>query len=124
MSNGYIQITLGGKLRGLKFGMLAVEGIVQDGIKMKEKNEPASVIHSVYNLVYHGLLNNCEAKRVDPDFTFEDAMDWTDELSMSEEGKQALQSVSETFINSRALQIMNAKAEEVLEDAKKKNLQT
>jgi hypothetical protein len=119
MSNGYIQIDIGGKLRGLKFGMLAVEGIVEEAARYKGDKGNISGTKTAYDLVYYGLLNNCEVKKIDPDFTYEDVTDWVEELTMTEDGKGSLQQVSKTFIESRALQIMNAKAEEVLEEAKK-----
>jgi hypothetical protein len=122
MSNGYIQIKIGGQLRGLKFGMLAIEGILVDGAREREKKGVLNPTKSAYNLLYHGLLNNCEAKNTDPDFTFEDVMDWADDLSATEEGKSDLLRISETFANSRALEIVNGTVEkETEEEAKKKN---
>lgn len=115
MSNGYIQISLGGKLRGIKFGMLAIEGIISDYTKQNNPSETKSA----YDLVYHGLINNCEAKRMEPDFSYEDVMDWVDELAATEQGQSELVRVTEAFTGSRALQILNEKTAGY-EEAKKK----
>lgn len=122
MSNGYIQISIGGRLRGIKFGMLAVEQLLTASAKDKDRNGEINPTKTAYKLIYFGLLNNCEVKNIEPDFDLENVCDWVDDLAASSEGKQILEKVTETFTESRALQIINQKAEEVIEAAKKKKI--
>lgn len=70
----YIQIELGGKLRGFKFNMMSLE--------VFSKNINAEAVHttSIYATFYAGLIGNCAVKREEPDFTFEDVCGWVDEL--------------------------------------------
>jgi len=75
--NGYIQIGLGGKNRGLKFGNRALLNLmekhqIKEGIKFS--------FELLVDLVYFGLLNNCLVKKEDPDFALEDVENWVDDL--------------------------------------------
>jgi hypothetical protein len=79
MTNGYIQIDILGKTRGLKFGMIAVQQITQEAQKLGKYLGSSVDFAMVAVIVYWGLYNNCHVKREDPDFTFEDVSDYVDE---------------------------------------------
>jgi hypothetical protein len=79
MTNGYIQIDILGKMRGLKFGMIAVQQITSDAQRLGKILGPSVDFAMVSVIVYWGLYNNCHVKREDPDFTFEDVSDYVDE---------------------------------------------
>ena len=79
MTNGYIQIDILGKMRGLKFGMIAVQQITQEAQKLGKYLGPSVDFAMVAVIVYWGMYNNCHVKREDPDFTFEDVSDYVDE---------------------------------------------
>jgi hypothetical protein len=70
----YVQVEMGGKLRGLKFNKMAQ-------LILESKVQPGNIISGVYALVYAGLKANCYAKDEVADFSFEDACDWADLLS-------------------------------------------
>lgn len=70
----YIQVNIGGKDRGLKFNQMALE------VFTKNLDENAVKSSTIYATFYAGLVGNCYAKREEPDFTFEDVVDWVDEL--------------------------------------------
>jgi glutaminase len=70
----YIQIEIGGKPRGLKFNKMAQ-------LTLQEKIIPGNLMSGAYGLIYGGLIANCYVKGEEPEFTFEDACDWTDQLS-------------------------------------------
>ena len=74
----YIQVTLGDKPRGLKFNILALK-LFNDTVDYNRFNETAN-----YAMVYAGLYANCFVKREEPDFTFEDVVEWVDQLSQKE----------------------------------------
>lgn len=67
----YVQIEIGGKLRGLKFNQLAIE-------LMAEYNDNQTATSVLYSMVYAGLRGNDYVKRVDPEYSFEDVCDWVD----------------------------------------------
>ena len=69
----YTQIDAGGKLRGLKFNQLALE-------KLSQYAKGDDNLIYAYAIFYAGLFANCYVKREEPDFTFEQACDWFDEL--------------------------------------------
>jgi hypothetical protein len=82
----YIQIELGGKLRGLKFNMYALEEYTKRIANaldraIKKNSTDISQATLVYACVYSGLIGNCYAKEIDQDFTFEDVTDWVDAAS-------------------------------------------
>jgi hypothetical protein len=79
MTNGYIQIDILGKMRGLKFGMIAVQQITSDAQRLGKILGSSVDFAMVSVIVYWGLYNNCHVKREDPDFTFEDVSDYVDE---------------------------------------------
>ena len=70
----YIQIEIGGKLRGLKFNQMAVEVFTQ------HLSEVGFDTSTVYAMVYAGLTANCYQKQQEVDFTFSDVIDWVDAI--------------------------------------------
>lgn len=73
----YIQVELGGKLRGLKFNQLAIEVI-------STYNDAQTNSGFLYAMIYGGLKGNSYVKREEPDYTFEDVCDWVDIMSNKE----------------------------------------
>lgn len=79
---GYIQLELGGKKRGVKFGNYALmEYSKLNGTGVAEVTEPNPIILCA-DLLYCGLKNNCFIKREVEDFTREDVLMWVDEMPM------------------------------------------
>ena len=77
--NGYIQADILGRTRGLKFGMLAVQQIGMEMQKLGKVFGDNSIdLAAVPVIIYWGLFNNCYIKKEDPDFSFEDVVDWVD----------------------------------------------
>jgi hypothetical protein len=79
MTNGYIQVNILGKMRGVKFGMIAVQQITLEAQKLGKVLGVSIDFAMVPVIVYWGLYNNCYVKREEPDFTFEDVSDFVDE---------------------------------------------
>ena len=78
--NGYIQADILGRTRGLKFGMLAVQQIGMEMQKLGKVFGDNSIdLAAVPIIIYWGLFNNCYIKKEDPDFTFEEVVDFVDE---------------------------------------------
>ena len=98
MANGYIQIDILGKMRGLKFGMIAVQQITQEAQKLGKVLGSSVDYAMVSVIVYWGLYNNCHVKREDPDFTFEDVSDYVDDHITETE---KFQSVVQCFYESK-----------------------
>ena len=65
-----------GKERGLKFNNLAV-GEFFKNIQWDRYNETAN-----YAMVWAGLYGNSYAKREEPDYTFDNVMDWVDQMDV------------------------------------------
>jgi hypothetical protein len=70
----YIQIEIGGKLRGLKFNQYAVVTMAQYA---DLENYEAT---AAYAMIYAGLKACLYVKREESDFTFEQCCDWVDQL--------------------------------------------
>jgi hypothetical protein len=79
MTNGYIQVQILGRKRGVKFGMIAVQQITMEAQKLGKILGASLDFAMVPVIVYWGLYNNCYVKREEPDFTFEDVSDFVDE---------------------------------------------
>ncbi len=77
MSN-YVQINLGGQLRGLKFNQGAHAEIQS---RYKEGQNETFIS---YIVIYGGLLGNCFVKEIEPDFTFENVCDWADQMTVED----------------------------------------
>jgi len=74
----YIQIEIGGKLRGIKFDQGA---LIRMGELIDQTNISAT---TSYAMIYAGLMSNCYRKREEPDFTFEQCCDWVDNINESD----------------------------------------
>jgi len=90
----YIQINIGGKLRGWKVNQLTLEEW--------SKRMGATNTSAVYSAVNAGLVANCYVKGIEPDFTFEDVCDWCDQLLATPEGLKTVELIKETFEKSDA----------------------
>lgn len=66
----YVQIEIGGKVRGLKFNQMAD---IEYQVKVGKQTNP---IAHTYSMVWAGLIANCFVKSEEPDFTFEDVCEW------------------------------------------------
>jgi hypothetical protein len=84
MSAGYIQLELGGKKRGIKFGNYALmEYSKINGTGVVEFNEE-NPIKLCSDLIYCGLKNNSYIKKEIMDFTMDDVLIWVDDMPMSQ----------------------------------------
>lgn len=70
----YIRKEIGGRERGFKFNQYALE------IFTLHLDQNAIKTSSIYATFYAGLRGNCYVKNEDPDFTFEDVVEWVDKL--------------------------------------------
>lgn len=110
----YIQIKdLGGKDRGLKFNQMALE-IFHNNFDMNAINSS-----SVYATFYGGLMANSYAKKEDASFTFEDVVDWVDEL-LDKERQSEIALVDECFAATQSYKRFLAVANKAVDDEKKK----
>ena len=84
MSAGYIQLELGGKKRGIKFGNYALmEYSKINGTGVVEFNEE-NPIKLCSDLIYCGLKNNSYIKKEIMDYTMDDVLIWVDDMPMSQ----------------------------------------
>jgi hypothetical protein len=80
---GYIQLELGGKKRGIKFGNYAlIEYSKLTGGGVVEVNE-VNPLKLCADLIYCGLKNNCYIKKEKEDFTHDDVILWVDDIPMT-----------------------------------------
>jgi hypothetical protein len=87
----YIQVEIGGKLRGLKFNQGAI-------MWMQDKIDPTNYeATTLYAIVWGGLKANCYVKGEEPDFNFEQVCDWVDSIPL-EVNKQ----ITECFMESQS----------------------
>lgn len=85
MPKNYIQVELGGKMRGLKFnlgtlkhiGEITGEDPFAFSVNIKEY---AQFMKDLGIIIYAGLLSNAQSKKIEPDFNFEEANRWALEL--------------------------------------------
>jgi hypothetical protein len=84
MSTGYIQLELGGKKRGIKFGNYALmeySKINSTGVVEFNEENPIKLCS---DLIYCGLKNNSYIKKEIMDFTMDDVLIWVDDMPMSQ----------------------------------------
>lgn len=105
----YLQIELGGKLRGLKFNQLAIEII-------STYNDLESNTSFLYAMIYGGLRGNTYVKREEANYTFEEVCDWVDAMENKEE---IVAKVTATLTETNIWQTL-VKQGQKLEDDKKK----
>ena len=77
--NGYTQIEFKGKLRGIKFGMLAVQQIMLAASKLNAELGNEIDIALIPEVIYWGLYNCSINKREIIDYTFEDVSEFVDD---------------------------------------------
>jgi hypothetical protein len=77
--NGYTQIEFKGKLRGIKFGMLAVQQIMLAASKLNAELGNEIDIALIPEVLYWGLYNCSINKREIIDYTFEDVAEYVDD---------------------------------------------
>ncbi len=109
MGNGYVQMDILGRRRGLKFGMLAVHRITMDAQKLGATLGESIDYALVPVILYWGLFNNAYIKREDPDFAFEDVVEWVDEHINEPE---QFTEVVKAFYESRAVTGKQAEGDE------------
>lgn len=78
--NGYTQIELGGVKRGIKFGNRALLSVMQ---KHQVTGGIQFSFELVCDLIYFGMLNNCQNKKTEPDFTEAEVIEWVDDMPMA-----------------------------------------
>ena len=79
MTNGYMQADILGRKRGLKFGTIAIRQITLYSEKNGKTLGETLDLALIPIIVYWGLFNNCYIKQEDPDFTFEDVVEFVDD---------------------------------------------
>lgn len=109
----YIQLTIGSKLRGLKYNQMAVMTMSQ---YMDYENMAATY---GYALIYSGLKANCYVKREEPDFNFEQVCEWVDEMSYED-----LMKAKECFESTQTYRKLVEVGAEAEEQTKKKQKST
>jgi hypothetical protein len=108
----YLQIEIGGKLRGLKFNQLAIE-------ILSTFNDTNTSSAFMYAMVYGGLRGNSYVKREEPDYTFENVCDWCDVLENKDD---TILLISQTLTETQIWKTLVAVGEKNVadEDEKKK----
>lgn len=118
---GYCQLELLGKVRGLKFGMLAAEQIMVKLAKLSIETGGIYTSAMISEVIYWGLYNNCHVKREDPDFTFEQVVDWVDDNWFDGSMTQKFTDVIKCFEESKSSKILADKIQEVADKKKAMN---
>jgi hypothetical protein len=77
----YLQIEIGGKLRGMKFSQ-GTNILLRD--KVKDYSDAEKEAFGGYCIIWAALKANCVIKGEAADFTFEDVCDWCDKLSVED----------------------------------------
>jgi hypothetical protein len=85
----YIQIDIGGKLRGLKFNQGA-NAEIQSKISSIGNNP----VFIAYTVIWAGLVSNAFVKGEEIDFTFEQVCEWADKLDIETTTK-----ISECYVS-------------------------
>jgi hypothetical protein len=116
--NGYTQLNLLGRNRGLKFGALAAEQIMVKLAKLSQDTGGIYTSSMIAEIIYWGLVNNCYVKREDPDFTFEQVVDWVDENWLNTEMAESITGVVKCFEESKSAKALTEKVTEVVEKKK------
>lgn len=105
----YIQIDIGGKLRGLKFNQLAIEII-------SKHNTTDTTSAFMYAMIYGGLIGNSYVKQEEPDYTFEQVCDWIDEL---ENKAEVISKVTEVLTSTQVWKSLVKIGEDIVDEKKK-----
>lgn len=114
----YIQLEVGGKLRGLKFNMATLEYIEeitgQDPLTFKAASSSFKDVREYAQTLLHaGLLSNCDSKGETPDFTADDVKKWFRELDDDDvkliiyRGKEPKEEVATREVSKDTQQVAN-----------------
>ena len=118
----YIQVQIGGKLRGLKFNQLSIEVFskhfrYEDSSEGVKHTEDEMALTSLIACVYAGLVANCYAKREEPDFNFENVCDWVEAELIQAKNTDVVKAINDCFESSTAyifsMNEMAARQEEI-----------
>lgn len=109
----YIQIEIGGKLRGLKFNQLALEVV--------STHSGETTTGFMYALIYGGLKGNSYVKREEPDYSFEDVCDWVDAMHRETKTK-TIEEVTKVMTETQIYKDLIQTGEDIQETDKKKVL--
>jgi hypothetical protein len=115
--NGYTQIEFKGKLRGIKFGMLAVQQIMLAASKLNAELGNAIDIALIPEVLYWGLYNCSINKREIIDYTFEDVAEFVDDHIHE---KEIFVQIMLCFYDSKIIKASLPKAEQ--EEEKKSSI--
>jgi hypothetical protein len=74
-----MQVDIFGRKRGLKFGTIAIRQITLYSEKNGKALGETLDLALIPIIVYWGLFNNCYIKQEDPDFTFEDVVEFVED---------------------------------------------
>lgn len=96
--NGIISAELGGKVRSIRFGMLAFETLLMTSSESDKK------VKSTAKIIHAGLINAAEVNGVELDCTFMDVYGWVDELFCTPDGNKILQDIEKCFEDSSLYQ--------------------
>ena len=110
----YVQIEIGGKLRGLKFNQLSLEEYT--------KHVGTGNASAIYATFYAGLVGNCYVKQEEPDFTFEEVTEWVDKIyedGRSAEIENVCKAWADTFVYREWLKNFQERVRAILEPEKK-----
>jgi hypothetical protein len=113
----YIELQLGGELRGLKFNNAAVDCYWQ------RVNFDEVIASSVYATVYSGLIGNDLAKGVQySNYTYEQVTEWVDDLYNTDEESltKACELFAETTAYKKKLEKMQERIRLLNEEGQKK----
>lgn len=107
-----MQIKIGGKLRGLKFNQTTFELFA-----LNATFEDSSITNStmMYATFYGALVSNVYAKRQEQDFTFENVVDWVDELDNVGGNEQIFQDVNDKLAELKGYKKWMDKTKEAIE---------
>jgi hypothetical protein len=93
----FIEIELGGKLRGLKFNNYAIEQFQRKMFKNENALVGGSNAATVYGIFFAGLTANCFTNDLEVDFTYNDVEDWVDSAA-DEDVKKICDCFAETNV--------------------------
>jgi len=102
--NGYVQIKLGDKLRGLKFNLHAIKTL--ESLFPNSNIEQDNILQAT-KMIYAGLCGNRYIKTygTEPvcEETFEEVSDWVDEWVINKTITENLKPIFEAFASSKAI---------------------
>lgn len=95
MSKNYLSIQIGERTCNLKYNMGAMETIVE----LSGSEIDVVVIKDVAINIYAGMVGNCIAKDIEPDFSFDDVKKWVKKLDF-DEAKELAEKVNDVVLAS------------------------